>query len=161
MALGNNAKATHANSVALGTNSVTDRDNTISVGYAGGERQIANVAAGTAATDAVNVSQLKQSVGDSYTYTNNKFGELKDMIADQDDKLSAGIAGAMAMASLPQPYSAGASMFSMAGGTYQGESAIAMGVSAVSDNGKWVTKLSGSTNSQGDVGGSVGVGYQW
>jgi autotransporter adhesin len=89
------------------------------------------------------------------------FGIGGVLIADQDDKLSAGIAGAMAMASLPQPYSAGASMFSMAGGTYQGESAIAMGVSAVSDNGKWVTKLSGSTNSQGDVGGSVGVGYQW
>ena len=161
MALGNSAKATHSNAVALGTNSVTDRDNSVSMGYAGGERQITHVAAGTAATDAVNVGQLKQSMGDSYTYTNNKFGELKEMIADQDDKLSAGIAGAMAMASLPQPYSPGASMFSMAGGTYQGESAIAMGVSTVSDNGKWVTKLSGSSNSQGDLGGSVGIGYQW
>lgn len=161
MALGNSAKATHSNAVALGTNSVTDRDNSVSMGYAGGERQITHVAAGTAATDAVNVGQLKQSMGDSYTYTNNKFGELKEMIADQDDKLSAGIAGAMAMASLPQPYSPGASMFSMAGGTYHGESAIAMGVSTVSDNGKWVTKLSGSSNSQGDLGGSVGIGYQW
>ncbi|MFW0976966.1 YadA-like family protein [Leclercia pneumoniae] len=161
MALGNSAKATHSNAVALGTNSVTDRDNSVSMGYEGGERQITHVAAGTAATDAVNVGQLKQSMGDSYTYTNNKFGELKEMIADQDDKLSAGIAGAMAMASLPQPYSPGASMFSMAGGTYQGESAIAMGVSTVSDNGKWVTKLSGSSNSQGDLGGSVGIGYQW
>lgn len=161
MALGNSAKATHSNAVALGTNSVTDRDNSVSMGYASGERQITHVAAGTAATDAVNVGQLKQSMGDSYTYTNNKFGELKEMIADQDDKLSAGIAGAMAMASLPQPYSPGASMFSMAGGTYQGESAIAMGVSTVSDNGKWVTKLSGSSNSQGDLGGSVGIGYQW
>lgn len=161
MALDNSAKATHSNAVALGTNSVTDRDNSVSMGYAGGERQITHVAAGTAATDAVNVGQLKQSMGDSYTYTNNKFGELKEMIADQDDKLSAGIAGAMAMASLPQPYSPGASMFSMAGGTYQGESAIAMGVSTVSDNGKWVTKLSGSSNSQGDLGGSVGIGYQW
>ena len=161
MALGNSAKATHSNAVALGTNSVTDRDNSVSMGYAGGERQITHVAAGTAATDAVNVGQLKQSMGDSYTYTNNKFGELKEMIADQDDKLSAGIAGAMAMASLPQPYSPGASMFSMAGGTYQGETAIAMGVSTVSDNGKWVTKLSGSSNSQGDLGGSVGIGYQW
>lgn len=161
MALGNSAKATHSNAVALGTNSVTDRDNSVSMGYAGGERQITHVAAGTAATDAVNVGQLKQSMGDSYAYTNNKFGELKEMIADQDDKLSAGIAGAMAMASLPQPYSPGASMFSMAGGTYQGESAIAMGVSTVSDNGKWVTKLSGTSNSQGDLGGSVGIGYQW
>ena len=161
MALGTSAKATHANSVALGANSVTDRENAVSVGYAGGERQVTNVAAGTAKTDAVNVGQLNQSMNNSYSYTNNKFNELKSMIADQEDKLSAGVAGAMAMASLPQPYAPGANMVSMAGGTYNGQSAVALGVSTISDNGKWVAKLSGSTNTQGDLGGSVGVGYQW
>ncbi|MFH7829204.1 YadA-like family protein [Kluyvera sp. 142359] len=156
-AIGTSATASHENSVALGANSVTDRENSVSVGYSGGERQITNVAAGTADTDAVNVSQLKQT----YQYTNNKFNDLKNMIDDQDDKLSAGIAGAMAMASLPQPYSAGASMFSMGAGGYGGESALAFGVSTVSDNGKWVTKMSGTTNSQGDIGAAVGIGYQW
>ena len=156
-AIGTSATASHENSVALGANSVTDRENSVSVGYSGGERQITNVAAGTADTDAVNVSQLKQT----YQYTDNKFNDLKNMIDDQDDKLSAGIAGAMAMASLPQPYTAGASMFSMGAGGYGGESALAFGVSTVSDNGKWVTKMSGTTNSQGDVGAALGVGYQW
>lgn len=160
-AIGAKAKATHSNSVALGNNAVTDRDNSVSMGYAGGERQVTNVAAGTQTTDAVNVGQLKDGVNSANQYTNQKFSDLKNMVNDQKDKLSAGIAGAMAMAGLPQPYQAGASMVGLAGGTYQGESAIALGVSTISDNGKWVTKLSGTTNSKGDTGAAVGVGYQW
>ena len=61
MALGSNSSASAGNSVALGSGSVADRENTVSVGAAGGERQITNVAAGTADTDAVNVSQLKSA----------------------------------------------------------------------------------------------------
>nr|WP_280114061.1 YadA-like family protein [Atlantibacter subterranea] len=159
--IGANSKSTHNNSVALGYNSVTDRDNSVSMGSAGNERQVTNVAAGTADTDAANVGQLKQGVNNSYQYTNKKFNDLKNMVDDQKDKLSAGIAGAMATAGLPQPYQPGASMVGLAGGTYQGESAIALGVSTISDNGKWVTKIAGTTNSQGDVGAAVGVGYQF
>ena len=59
VAIGGNAQSLAANSVALGSNSVADRANTVSVGSAGNERQITNVAAGTADTDAVNVAQLK------------------------------------------------------------------------------------------------------
>ncbi|WP_334007852.1 YadA-like family protein [Burkholderia orbicola] len=60
MALGANASVEKgANSaVALGTGSKATRANTVSVGNAGSERQIVNVAAGTQGTDAVNVTQL-------------------------------------------------------------------------------------------------------
>jgi len=58
VAVGGAAVASHKNAVALGSNSVTDRDNSVSVGAAGKERQITNVAAGTASTDAVNLGQL-------------------------------------------------------------------------------------------------------
>ncbi|KVT74347.1 hypothetical protein WT25_28175 [Burkholderia territorii] len=62
-ALGRGANATNANSVALGTWSNTDRDNSVSVGITQGtKRQITNMAAGTQATDAVNVSQLSPVV---------------------------------------------------------------------------------------------------
>jgi len=61
-AIGANALASASNAVALGANAVADRADTVSVGAAGQERQITNVKAGTADTDAVNVSQLK-SVG--------------------------------------------------------------------------------------------------
>ncbi|WP_312284382.1 YadA-like family protein [Yokenella regensburgei] len=160
-ALGTRSKATANNSVALGSDSVADRANTVSVGSVGNERQIANVAAGTQGTDAVNLNQLNKGISSANDYTDKRFGDLKNMVDERDDKLSAGIAGAMAMASLPQPYSAGGSMVGIGGGTYQGQSAVSLGVSTISDNGKWVTKLSGTTNSQGDLGAAVGVGYQW
>ena len=52
-------------------------------------------------------------------------------------------------------------MMALSAGTYQGQNAIAVGYSRASDNGKVVLKIQGNTNSQGKVGGSVGVGYQW
>ena len=58
--LGHNAKVTGEGGVALGAGSVADRANAVSVGSTGANRQIINVAAGTADTDAVNVSQLKK-----------------------------------------------------------------------------------------------------
>ncbi|MFJ3264227.1 YadA-like family protein [Pseudomonas sp. NPDC086581] len=164
-ALGNGSSAQAQNSVAVGANSVADRANSVSVGSAGNERQITNVAAGTAPTDAVNVSQLQQSMGDIsnqfYDYTDSRYNALRHDLKKQDDILSAGIAGAMAMATLPQPHSAGASMATVGLGNYRGQGALAIGVSRISDNGKWVTKLQGSTSSQGDAGVAVGLGYQW
>ncbi|WP_414455275.1 YadA-like family protein [Enterobacter quasiroggenkampii] len=160
-ALGTRSKAIASNSVALGSDSVADRVNTVSVGSAGHERQIANVAAGTQGTDAVNLNQLNKGISSANQYTDKRFNDLKNMVDDNNDKLSAGIAGAMAMAALPQPYSAGGSMVGLGGGTYQGQSAVALGVSTISDNGKWITKLSGTTNSKGDAGAAIGVGYQW
>jgi autotransporter adhesin len=161
VALGNSSSATADNSVALGSGSVADRTNSVSVGSAGNERQITNVAAGTKGTDGVNVNQLTSGINESKDYTNSKFNDLKNQVDKQNDKLEGGIAGAMAMASMPQPYSAGASMFSMGGASYGSQGAVAMGVSTISDNGKWVTKLQGTTTTQGDVGVAVGVGYQW
>ena len=78
VAIGGNAQATAANSVALGANATTTANlglaaynpgtgalagaapvGEVSVGSAGAERRITNVAAGAAPTDAVNVSQLQ------------------------------------------------------------------------------------------------------
>jgi hypothetical protein len=61
-AIGTGANASASNSVALGAGSVADRENTVSVGNGTQQRQIAYVAAGTQATDAVNVSQLSSVV---------------------------------------------------------------------------------------------------
>ncbi|MFI8581632.1 YadA-like family protein [Ectopseudomonas khazarica] len=165
VAIGTSASAIRDNSVALGSNSVADRDNSVSVGSAGAERQITNVAAGTRDTDAVNLAQLNSSINgitsNANSYTDQRFAELKSDLRKQDDILSAGIAGAMAMASLPQPYVPGASMTAAGLSSYRGQSALAIGVSRISDSGSWVTKLQGNTNSQGELGLSVGVGYQW
>ncbi|MBR8079135.1 YadA-like family protein [Burkholderia cenocepacia] len=58
VALGMGTLASGRNSVALGAGSVADADNTVSVGSTAVQRRITNLAAGTGATDAVNVSQL-------------------------------------------------------------------------------------------------------
>jgi len=161
VAVGTRSKATGKNSVALGNDSVASRDNSVSVSSAGAERQITNLAAGTADTDAVNLAQLNKAAGDINSSINNVYNDLKRDLDKQDDTLSAGIAGALAAASLPQPYVPGASMASVGAGNYRGQQALAIGLSRISDNGKWVTKLSGSMDSQGEAGVALGVGYQW
>lgn len=165
VAMGNGASASASNSAAVGAGSVADRAGSVSVGSAGNERQITNVAAGTAPTDAVNVGQLQQSMGDIsnqfYDYTDSRYNALRHDLKKQDDILSAGIAGAMAMATLPQPYVPGASMAAVGLGNYRGQGALAVGVSRISDNGKWVTKLQATSSTQGDAGVAAGVGYQW
>ena len=164
-AIGNGAAASASNAVAIGANSTAERANSVSVGSVGNERQITNVAAATLLTDAVNLDQLNNSVADTLesanAYTNQRYSELKRDLKVQDDILSAGIAGAMAMASLPQPNSAGSSMTAISTANYRGQSAVSFGFSKVSDNGRWVTKLQASTNTKGDTGLSAGVGYQW
>jgi len=165
VAVGNGAKASARNATALGTNAVADRENSVSVGSVGDERQITNVAAGTRGTDAVNLDQLSASVADitsgANAYTDQRYMELKNDLKQQDEILSAGIAGAMAMASLPQSYSPGSSMTVAAVSSYRGQASLAFGVSHMSSNGRWVTKLQGSTDTQRKVGVAVGVGYQW
>ena len=135
-------------------------DGVVSVGAAGNERRVQNVAAGeisATSTDAINGSQLysvAQGVG-------NRLGDLNNKINRNNKNLRAGIAGANAAAGLPQVYIPGKSMVAASAGTYKGQSALAVGYSRASDNGKLILKLQGNANTRGDVGGSVGVGYQW
>ncbi|ECS1629870.1 autotransporter adhesin SadA [Salmonella enterica] len=127
----------------------------------GGTTRIGNVSAAVNDTDAVNYAQLKRSVEEANTYTDQKMGEMNSKIKGVENKMSGGIASAMAMAGLPQAYAPGANMTSMAGGTFNGESAVAIGVSMVSESGGWVYKLQGTSNSQGDYSAAIGAGFQW
>jgi autotransporter adhesin len=117
-----------------------------------------NIAAGTADTDAVNVGQLNAGLINamdwSKDYTDRQIKRL-------DNRASAGVASAMAMAGLPQPTEAGRSMASIGASSFGGESGIAIGLSGVSEGGRWVYKASGSTNSRGQGGVSVSAGIQW
>ena len=154
LAMGSQSNASGLNSVALGQGSIAERDNTVSVGSVGNERQVTNVAAGTAPTDAANVGQVNkafQSLG----------REMNKRINDLDGKLTAGVASAMAMSGIPQAYLPDSSLVGTSVSTYKGQSAIAVGVSKTSEDGKWILKVNGSGNTQSDFGASVGVGYQW
>ncbi|EBO3645877.1 autotransporter adhesin SadA [Salmonella enterica] len=127
----------------------------------GGTTRIGNVSAAVNDTDAVNYAQLKRSVEEANTYTDQKMGEMNSKIKGVENKMSGGIASAMAMAGLPQAYAPGANMTSIAGGTFNGESAVAIGISMVSESGGWVYKLQGTSNSQGDYSAAIGAGFQW
>lgn len=150
-ALGQGSMAAGNNSVALGSHSSdAGRANVVSVGAEGAERQVTNVAPGTQGTDAVNLNQLNQ-MGN----------QLSNQIDVNRREANAGTAGAMAMAGMPQAYQPGKNMAAAGAATYRGETALAVGISRISDNGRWVSKFTGSANSRGQVGVSVGAGYQW
>jgi autotransporter adhesin len=165
VAIGSAASATASNSVALGSNALANRDDTVSVGSAGNERQITNVAAGTANTDAVNVGQLnagvQQAVNWADSYTDQRVSAVNNQIQQVSNHANAGVAGAMAMAGLPQAYEAGKTMAAASAGTFRNQSGIAVGVSTISENGRWVYKATGASDSRGNDGLTIGAGMQW
>ena len=129
-------------------------------GVNAGNQKITNVKDGdinATSKDAVNGSQLHRAVQN----IDNKFGDVYGKMNKINKEARAGIAGANAAAGLPQVYLPGKSMVAASAGTFKGQNALAIGYSRSSDNGKVILKLQGNANTQGDVGGSVGVGYQW
>jgi trimeric autotransporter adhesin len=169
-AMGANAKASADNSVALGANSVADRANTVSVGAAGSERQIVNVAAGTEATDAVNVQQLNAAVGNAVgnmpagmtakDYTDSRINSLQGTVNQVAKNSYAGIAAAMAMPNLT-PSAPGKTVVAAGSGAYKSGAAAAIGVTHRSRNGKWLANGALSVTSTGDTGARVQVGYEF
>ncbi|CAD6561850.1 hypothetical protein LMG28727_07570 [Paraburkholderia kirstenboschensis] len=134
VAMGSGASATNANAVALGANSTTDRDNTVSVGSTGAERQITNVAAGTHATDAVNVGQL-----------NNAMGNMSNTINNVDRSAAKGIAAASAL-NIVTPYLPGRTTLNAGVANYRGYQAVGLGVSRWNEKGTVNYNLGVSTS---------------
>ena len=149
-----NVNSVTTNKVTVGDTTITTDGVTINNGpsmtKSGGinanNTTIKNVAPGVNSTDAVNVSQLRAVEG---------------KLNRADRHLRAGIAGANAAAGLPQAYLPGKSMVAVSAGTYRGEGAVALGMSRISDNGKVVVKITGNSDTRGNLGASLGAGYQW
>ena len=132
----------------------------VSVGAADAERRIQNVAAGeisATSTDAINGSQL-YSIS---SRLGNNMNSLNDRINKVGKRADAGTASAIATANLLQSYRPGLSAATAAVGQYRGQSAIAVGYSRLSDNGKYGVKFSLGANTQGNVGAGAGVAYFW
>jgi trimeric autotransporter adhesin len=123
VALGNGATAPNVNSVALGAGSTTDRDNSVSVGTADLQRQLTNVANGTQATDAVNLGQLQQSMGNMNAQINNV-----------DRSAAKGIASASAL-NVVTPYLPGRTTLNAGIANYRGFQAVGLGVSRWNEKG--------------------------
>ena len=144
--IGNHAFASGTGSVALGNGSVASEDYTVSVGSAGNERRITNVQSPRHATDAANKAYVDS---------------IRDEWKSADKKLRGGVAGATAIANLPQANGSSNSMLSLAVGNYRGQNAFAIGYSKVSDNNRVTLKISGSASTAGDYNVGAGIGFQW
>ena len=146
-----------AKTIKAGDTTINDNGLTINNGpsvtkdgiNAGGSR-ITNVAPGKDGTDAVNVNQLKKATGDIHNSLNK-----------MDKRRKAGTASALATAGLMQAYREGQSAVTAGVAQYQNQSAVAVGYSRLSDNGKYGVKVSFTTNTQGEVGGTASAGYFW
>ncbi|WP_162253822.1 YadA-like family protein [Rhodanobacter sp. Root179] len=130
----------------------------VTLGNGGGPTTIHNVAAGVADTDAVNVGQLNTGLARAVNWANSYTDQ---QVRELGNRANAGVAAAMAMAGMPQAYEPGKSMAAVSAGTFRGESSLAIGVSTISEGGRWVYKLTGSTDTRGDAGVSIGAGFQW
>ncbi len=139
--------------------------NSVTLGSDTGTTTVHNVGAGSAPTDAVNVNQLNEGVTTaenwSKSYTDQRFSQINSSIQNVNNRANAGVASAMAMAGLPQAYEPGKSMAAVSAGSFHGESSLAIGVSTISEGGRWVYKLTGSSDTRGDAGVSIGAGMQW
>ena len=161
------AQGTADTAMALGANSVQYGPGRTNVTFnAGGTATVlSNVGAGVSASDAANVGQLNaglsSTLGSANAYTDGRIAALNFDVDRVRRQAFAGSSGAMAAAGLPQPYEAGKGMIAIGAGTYGGQSAVALGLSKAFDDGRTVMKLGGSYDSQGRVGASGGVGYQF
>lgn len=130
-------------------------------GLDNGGNKITNVAAGEKATDAVNVGQLNAKLGAITEATNLNFNALEHKIDNVGETANAGVAGAIAQGSIPQVTRPGASGLGVGSGYYGGQSALAVGMSSMSDGGNWIVKGNISVNTKGRVGAGAGALYQW
>ncbi|WP_219907332.1 YadA-like family protein [Sphingomonas sp. PP-CE-3G-477] len=161
------AQGTANSALALGSNSVQYGPSRTNVTFnAGGQAIVlSNVAAGVSTTDAVNVGQLNSGINSAVTqanaYTDGRIAALNFDVRNLRRDTYAGTSNALAAAGLPQAYEAGKGMIAMGGGTYAGQSAVAVGMSKAFSDGHTVVKLSGTYDSQGRAGASGGIGYQF
>ena len=160
----NGGNYTYAGMNDAGVSGVSDVVGIVSVGKEGETRQIQNVAAGVVSatsTDAINGSQLYATAEGLAGTTINMGNQLNNRINEVKDDANAGVSSAMAMAALPQAYIPGKSMLTGGMATYNGQGAVAVGLSKLSDNGRWVLKVSGSADTKGNAGGAVGAGFHF
>ncbi|HFC6394681.1 YadA-like family protein [Neisseria bacilliformis] len=164
---GSTVRDSAGNQTAVGAGGVSitpASGNAVSLGGGGldnGGNKITNVAAGEKATDAVNVGQLNAKLGAITEAANLNFNALEHKIDNVGETANAGVAGAIAQGSIPQVTRPGASGLGVGSGYYGGQSALAVGMSSMSDGGNWIVKGNISVNTKGRVGAGAGALYQW
>jgi autotransporter adhesin len=137
----------------------------VTVGQAGTPAQVHNVAAGTATTDAANVGQVNQGVQTAenwaQNYTDQKLAGVDHELNAISNRANAGVAAGIAMSSLGQAYQPNLSSFGVGFGSFHGEAGVAVGLSTITESGRYIFKLAASSDSRGDVGVGGSVNVVW
>jgi len=128
----------------------------VSVGSAGNERRITNVARGINATDAVNVSQLQSSM-QSTLQTANAYTDSR--IEDTRRESHRAAAGAIAMARAMMPLSAGEMGLGIGFGISRGQSAAAASFQYYTRQNIHVNVGTSIASGNVQVGGGVGIKF--
>jgi len=156
--------------LALGQNAVaydSTARTSVTLGGSGASQvvQLRNVAAGTLGTDAVNLNQVRDladnALRSANAYTDQRLSALNFNLGEARKEARAGSAAALAAAGMPQAMDAGANMIAAGVGTYGGRTAIAIGGSHRTDDGKAVFRIGVTYDSSSRVGASGGAGIQF
>ena len=152
----------------------SEENGVVSVGVKDKERQIKHVAPGEiseVSTDAVNGSQLYSlfvksntgvgSIANKVSKLEGRIGNVEKQISQNRTEARSGIAGAAAIAGLPEIHVNGKSMVSVAGSNFKNQNAIAVGYTKLNDKGNLKFKLSGAATTNNDVITTIGLGYAW
>lgn len=152
----------------------SEENGVVSVGAKDKERQIKHVAPGEiseVSTDAVNGSQLYSlfvksntgvgSIANKVSKLEGRIGNVEKQISHNRTEARSGIAGAAAIAGLPEIHVNGKSMVSVAASNFKNQNAIAVGYTKLNDKGNLKFKLSGAATTNSDVITTIGVGYAW
>ena len=100
----------------------------------------------------------------------NKITELNKLVEGNFDAIrndinknrrdsNAGIAGAIAIGTMMQPYEAGQSAITVGAGSFKNEAAIAIGASHITENGKWGFKGGVSADTRKNIGVGLSAAY--
>ena len=165
---GGQLAATNLALATLGQSAVQYDDATrtgVTLNSGGSPVALRNVAAGTLATDAVNVGQLGSGLASTLAaaneYTDVRINAVNFDLQTYKRDANAGTAGALASAALPQAFEPGKSLVAGGVGTYRGQAAFAVGVSRIFDDGHTILKAGVNRDTRGNSGANAGIGYQF
>ena len=175
-----NDVAVNANNIAGNTQQIATLNYTVQQQNIWNEVQDQQIADNKAATDkhtSWNQSQDKAIAGLQNDVASNtdrisSLTELVNGVSANEARLRkemhdlrresrAGIAGANAIASIPQPHAPGQTAIGVGAGYFKHEGAVAVGMSHISNSGKWVSKAGVNFDTRKNVGAAVGLSYVW
>lgn len=102
---------------------------------------------------------LREKITELNKLIDGNFDSIRNDINKNRRDSNAGIAGAIAIGTMMQPYEAGQSAITVGAGSFKNEAAIAIGASHITENGKWGFKGGVSADTRKNIGVGLSAAY--